>query len=226
MSNSRETILNALKEAVTVPSELDTAPADVEERIQKAITRITPKKSQELVHQFQKELEDVSGEFHRVKNEKEAATIILRIMKQKDYGKIAVVRDNDCQKIFKKVMENDASIIGIQALDIPYPDRKNELAGIPIALVKAPFSIADIGSLVFPLDDTRTSLPHFLSDCIIAVISRKNLLANQFELFKKLSQEKTKHMVLVTGPSRTADIEKILILGAHGPRRLVVLMFD
>ena len=30
--------------------------------------------------------------------------------------------------------------------------------------------------------------------------------------------------VFVTGPSRTADIEKILILGAHGPKRLVVLL--
>ena len=33
-------------------------------------------------------------------------------------------------------------------------------------------------------------------------------------------------MVLVTGPSRTADIEKILILGVHGPKRLIVLLVE
>ena len=33
-------------------------------------------------------------------------------------------------------------------------------------------------------------------------------------------------VTLVTGPSRTADIEKILILGVHGPKRLVVLLVE
>jgi L-lactate dehydrogenase complex protein LldG len=32
--------------------------------------------------------------------------------------------------------------------------------------------------------------------------------------------------VFITGPSRTADIEKILILGVHGPKRLIVLLVD
>jgi L-lactate dehydrogenase complex protein LldG len=55
-------------------------------------------------------------------------------------------------------------------------------------------------------------------------VKRENLLENQFELFHKIDFEKAKNMVFVTGPSRTADIEKTLVLGAHGPRRVTVIL--
>jgi L-lactate dehydrogenase complex protein LldG len=37
-------------------------------------------------------------------------------------------------------------------------------------------------------------------------------------------QERPSHISLITGPSRTADIEKTLVMGAHGPKELIVLM--
>ena len=100
------------------------------------------------------------------------------------------------------------------------------MSSVRLALVEASYAVADIGSLVFPYDDTGTSLPHFLAECIIALVHTKNILANQFDLLKNLPLNKAKNMVLVTGPSRTADIEKVLILGAHGPKQLVVIMYD
>jgi len=41
---------------------------------------------------------------------------------------------------------------------------------------------------------------------------------------KRYGDQLPSTLSVVTGPSRTADIEKILVLGAHGPKRLVVLM--
>jgi len=226
MSDSRDIILETLKEAGQIPTKREAVPQDLDERIARGLEKVTPKTQQGLIEQFQKELELVSGEFHRLKNANAAADIVLEIMKQNGYEKITVTGENICQRISDIMIKVDESIVCVDPLNLPYPERKELLAEVPIALVEASFGITDIGALVFPYDDSQTSLPHFLSECVISVISGKNLVPNQFDLFDKLPPEKAKNMVFIAGPSRTADIEKILILGAHGPRRLVVLMFD
>lgn len=226
MSTGRETIFNRLREAVQIPSRPSSSPENLDERIRESLKIVTHGDGEALIEQFRKELELVSGEFYRIDGPNEAVAILAEIMKQSGVDRIAVTGEEICQTISGGLIEKNPSVEWIQALELSYPERKNRLALIQVALVEASYAIADTGSLVFPYDDTKTSLPHFLSDCIVAVVSQKNLVVNQFELFEKLSPDKAKNMVLVTGPSRTADIEKVLILGAHGPRRLIVIMIN
>ena len=224
--SSRETILKRLKEAAAVPSELSPTPVGLDDRIRESLKSITPGDSISLSSQFQKELELVSGEFYQIRKIDDAVPIISRILDENPYNSLAVTGKKACQEITSRIEKKHASIRIVRSLEIPYPERKNLLAHVPAALVHASFAIADIGSLVFPYDDTGTSLPHFLAECVIALVDKKNLLANQFELVQRLSPDKAKNMVLVTGPSRTADIEKVLILGAHGPKRFIVIMIN
>jgi L-lactate dehydrogenase complex protein LldG len=59
----------------------------------------------------------------------------------------------------------------------------------------------------------------------IAVVPRERILSGLDELFSILPKaaELTSSMVLITGPSRTADIEQILVRGVHGPGEITVV---
>ena len=142
------------------------------------------------------------------------------------YTSLSIVGNGICAHIAEQIREKMSNLQLVSAADFAYPERKDRLAGVPAALVDASFAVADVSTLAVLYDDTASSLPHFLPDCIFTVIRPEQLVATLFELFAKLPAEKAKNMVLITGPSRTADVEKILVLGAHGPRRLIVFMLE
>jgi len=226
MSDSRGSILSKIRKATSIKSVLPEPPPNTDQQLLHKLASITPDSPDALLEQFKNELIALSAEFHLILKKEEALPIIQEIMSQSDYSHLAVSDNPDSLDLANRLSKKNGNIKIAKATDIPTSNRKSELEAIPAALVKATHSVADIGSLVFPYDDNGTTLPHFLADCIFALVDRNTLVANQFELFKIIDREKAKNMVFVAGPSRTADIEKVLVLGAHGPRRLIVFMID
>lgn len=87
--------------------------------------------------------------------------------------------------------------------------------------------VAETGTLVLLSGpDAPTSL-NFLPDTHIAVLNAADLVGTYEEVWKRMRREKRampRTINLITGPSRTGDIEQTIQLGAHGPRRLHILL--
>ncbi len=101
------------------------------------------------------------------------------------------------------------------------------IAGIddPVAVVPAAMGIAETGSLVHASGGDNPTTNHFLPDHVIAVVADDTVCADLDSAFARLAQEPMPRAVcLITGPSRTGDIEQRIELGAHGPRSLHVLV--
>jgi L-lactate dehydrogenase complex protein LldG len=58
------------------------------------------------------------------------------------------------------------------------------------------------------------------------VVRADRLVPDLAALFAVLSPAQTRYLSLITGPSRTADIERVLTIGVHGPERLVIVVVD
>lgn len=92
----------------------------------------------------------------------------------------------------------------------------------------ADYALADTGSLVFLSDSHESRLISLLPPVHIAMIARKNILSTLDELFTLVPQPmaQSSAMVLITGPSRTADIEMRLVRGVHGPGEIHVIIVE
>jgi L-lactate utilization protein LutC len=95
-----------------------------------------------------------------------------------------------------------------------------------VGVTSADYCLADTGTLVMLASEENPRLISLLPPVHIAVVSRSRILSGLDELLSTLPQpsEQTSSMVLITGPSRTADIEQILVRGVHGPGEIHVVI--
>lgn len=89
--------------------------------------------------------------------------------------------------------------------------------------------IAETGTLMLPSAPDRPTTLNLLADTEIVVLRASRLVGAYEEAWDLLRAEfggMPRNVMLVTGPSRSADIEQTLELGAHGPRRLHVVLVE
>jgi L-lactate dehydrogenase complex protein LldG len=102
------------------------------------------------------------------------------------------------------------------------------LARVPVGLTGADAGLADTGSLVLGHGPGRPRLASLLPPVHVAVLPVSRLLPGlpAFLAAHPDALEASSNIVIVTGPSRTADIELIAVFGVHGPKRLEVVLVD
>jgi len=94
-----------------------------------------------------------------------------------------------------------------------------------VGITGAEYALADTGTLVV-MSATEARLASLLPPVHIAVIESSRILTGLDELLIQEPRpgDRTASMVLITGPSRTADIEQILVRGVHGPGEVHVVI--
>lgn len=98
-----------------------------------------------------------------------------------------------------------------------------------VSLQHAFAAIAETGTLMLPSAPERPTTLNLLADTAIVLLHASRLVGAYEEAWDLLRGEMgdmPRNVMLVTGPSRSADIEQTLELGAHGPRNLHVVLVE
>lgn len=106
-------------------------------------------------------------------------------------------------------------------------DRARRAAeGGTTGVVRAALGIASTGTCVVVADDERTRLDTMLPETSVIVLKARDLVADLPDAapFLRERQRQASYVSFITGPSRTADIERVGAIGVHGPLDLHVIV--
>ena len=224
--SDRNDILADIRSSLEIASDIPFAVGADEQPLEGALAAELFGDPQTMRTRFAEELAAVSADFDVLDDQTAAAKWAGEVLAVDGFNTLVVAEEGICLDIAKAIQTDRPDLEVIVAGDLGGAERQARLARPTAALVEVDYALADIGSLVVLRDNTASMLPHFLPESVMVIVRPEQLLANQFELIKVLPQDAGGNMVFITGPSRTADVEKVLILGAHGPRRVSVGMLE
>ncbi len=215
MDEARQNILTRIRNANRQVEQTGSVKI-VRERLVQHTRGPLPTSHDHTVESFIKKLEQAAASSEQVKSLEDIVQAVLLYI--------------ESQNLDKTLVRTSTTLLE----QLEWPENFNSEARIAtehdtLALVEANLAIAETGSVVMCSSETRPVSLNFLPEHYLCVV-RKHAIVNTMEdVWKYLREEDSgfpRAINVITGPSRTADVEQIIQLGAHGPRRLHVLLLE
>jgi L-lactate dehydrogenase complex protein LldG len=169
---------------------------------------------------FREMLERSGGHFHSAGDEAEATTIVEKICRGVGSSRIAV-SDARAARVRSEVLADRQEIV-------PHDAGREELFTSDVGLTTAQWAVAETGTIVLLSAAEHHRLVSLLPPVHIAIVEAKGILASLDDLLRELGgvdpAEISRTITMITGPSRTANIEFTPVIGMHGPRELHVIV--
>jgi L-lactate dehydrogenase complex protein LldG len=191
-----------------------------------------------LVEQFRTEFSRVSGEMAVCTDSESVIDTIRDLIQSSNFTAVAISQHPLCRRLqleeklkaelpqihfVNETMDSESSFERSQL--------RERLSGVELSVTGTEYLIADIGTIVTLSNPQASREISLLPEAHLVLATPDQIYPNMAELFREIHE---KHgdtlpgstLTLITGPSRTADIEKVLIKGVHGPTRLLAILLD
>lgn len=102
----------------------------------------------------------------------------------------------------------------------------HSLADVEVAVVRGFVGVAENAAIWLTEKAVVKRVLPFIAQHLVIVLDEKDLVPTMHEAYARLDVRESNYGVFVAGPSKTADIEQSLVIGAHGPRSLTVVLIN
>jgi L-lactate dehydrogenase complex protein LldG len=174
----------------------------------------------EQVALFAKHAEDLAATFSILRDAGELAAALGAVRDTEGWKRVAAHRG--------ELAGDAARSLGLPILFTDGGCDKNDLERCDVGISECDALVAQTGTVVVTSRSAGGRALSCLPPHHVVVARREQLVADLSAAFLRITQQHGTNypsmISFITGPSRTADIERSLVLGAHGPKRLTILM--
>lgn len=160
-----------------------------------------------IIKEFIKKVEVVGGNVVEVSNNED---VMLHIKK--------TLPDT---KVNFSCLENTESF---NTVDLEVLNKPHELEDLDVLVLNSNLGVAENGAVWLSDHEIPVRVLPFITKHLVIVISKDNLVSYMHEAYAKLSTLDYDFGVFLSGPSKTADIEQSLVIGAHGALSLTLFL--
>lgn len=174
---------------------------------------------EQWMEQFRANAENLRADFRLCENSEAVQKQLLEIRDENKWRKIATHRS--------ELADEAARVLSLPTLLTDAPYDKNELESCDVGISTCELLVAQTGSVLVTSRKQGGRALSVLPPHHLVLATRQQLvpdLSAAFEILEERYGENYPSLIsFITGPSRTGDIERILVLGAHGPKKLTIL---
>ena len=123
---------------------------------------------------------------------------------------------------FTKIIDLSHSFQDINTIELPAD--AHALADLEVAIIEGQFGVAENGAIWMTDENMGLRALPFITEHLVIVLDEKSLVENMHGAYQKIGNQTSGFGLFIAGPSKTADIEQSLVIGAHGAKSLRVVL--
>lgn len=100
------------------------------------------------------------------------------------------------------------------------------LEHVQLAVIEASMAVAENGAVWVTEEDIVQRAVPFICEHLVVVVRKADIVSNMHQAYERIAYNGYGFGVFIAGPSKTADIEQSLVLGAHGPKTMSILLVE
>ncbi len=144
---------------------------------------------------------------------------ILEISQLKDLDSEIKNSYPNASKIVSCTSESNLGTISISEKTNPH-----ELESVDLAIIKGEFGVAENGAIWLSEKQFQLRILPFITNDLVIILNKKDICLNMHQAYKLISERERNFGLFLSGPSKTADIEQCLVIGAQGAMSLSVIL--